>query len=164
MFPMRLLIAGGPLLLFSSGIIAQRISLAPVTLDLPATQVSRARRAVLVLTCVVALVTVNWIPIVRSMAWPPPWSNRSWLRAAAQLRAPEHVPMNLLYLALLVAIVLAAFRFLTNTGTSNIITVPHVDVRSMLLRVPPIFASIVLTVLSLFWLATGVWGFLTVFT
>lgn len=164
-FPTRLLIVGGPILLLASGVIAQRMSMSHTTLDLPITQLTRIRRAVLVLTCVIALVTLNWVPIFRSMPWPPPWSNWRWLGAAARVREPEHAPMNLLYLALLVAILLPAFRFLTSTNRgNNTITIPNVDIRSMLFRIPPVFAAIVLTVLSLFWSATGLWSFLTVFT
>ncbi len=165
MFPTRLLFVGGPILLLASGVIAQRMSMSHATLNLPETQLTRTRRAVLVLTCVIALVTLNWVPIFRSMPWPPPWSTWRWLGAATRVREPEHAPMNLLYLALLVAIVLPAFRFLTSTDRGdNTITIPHVDIRSMLFRIPSVFAAIVLTVLSLFWSATGLWSFLTVFT
>ncbi len=94
----------------------------------------------------------------------PAGSQHTIATAFGRLRLDgEHTVTNPIWIAF-PALVGSVGLVKDHAASHSLVPTPNFESLSMLLRVPPVFAAIVLTVLSLSWSATGLWSFLTVFT
>lgn len=156
-FPLQLLMRGGLLLLIVSFITTFELSAHGEVIHVPATHRTLRRQQVTILTCITAVITVNWIPVLQAVGLPLQWSADYWVRGLNRAWRPEFAPMNLLYFAILVMIAAAYIRHWKRSHQEHSLLLTTVEWSSLWLRLPAVFAASILTVLSVFWCATGLW-------
>ena len=88
------------MLLLVSWIVCFQTCSTTTSIRLATTDLTGPRRRLLNCTCILTLITVQWLPVLRGLPWPMPWISPARQPALREAMSFDFVPMNLLYLTL----------------------------------------------------------------